>query len=228
MAVLSATVKSLEGRKLPLGNRYVQVYETTISNAAASDEWIATELSTIEAVLGWGVIGTGSAPVAATGTVTFNASDPTDEDTITVDGIVYTIQGGTIADFAYDVNLSTTEATMAANFEKAINNTGTAGTDYSNGVAAHPAVSASRSSAVVTLTARAPGSVGNAITLAASDDGTSVDISGATLSGGLDSAVANFLENAQGTGQTEDSSHGDLGVEVSRACTIQVTVLGRA
>lgn len=223
MAALTPTELT---KRLPLGDRMVKTIRATTGSAGAADEWIVTGLSDIDAILGVNIIGQSGVPAAATGTVTFIATDPTDEDTITVDGIVYTIQDGTLAD--YDVDMSTTEATMAANFAAAINRDDVQGsTAYSTNIAAHPTVRASVAGAVVTLTARVPGSGGNAITLAESSTGATV--SGANLTGGSDSpSSVVFRKNAQGTGQAEDSSLGDLAVESAAASvTFEVTVLGR-
>lgn len=225
MAALTATELT---KRLPLGDRMVKVFRATSgATANAADEYITTGLHKIEAILGLVVIGTSAAPVRATGTVTFSATDPTETETITVDGIVYVINATPATTGAYSVDLNTTEATMAANFAAAINRTGTAGTDYSLYIGGHPSVYATVASAVVTLTARVPGVVGNAITLAAA--GGSTTVSGATLTGGADSVAAgNFIKNAQGTGQTADSTMGALGIEFGApSVTFEVTVLGR-
>lgn len=223
MAALTATDLAL---RLPLGNRVVKSFRATSgATANAADEYITTGLRKIDAVLGLVVIGTTAAPVAATGTVTFTATDPTDEDTITVDGVIYHIQAGTLVD--YDVALSNTEATLAANFAHAINRDSAQGNSvYSANTAKHPTVSASVSTAVVTLTARVPGVGGNSITLAKSSTGCTV--SGATLTGGADAVVTgNFIKNALGTGQTADSTMGALGIEFGAPSVLfEVTVLG--
>lgn len=209
-------------KRMPLGDRVLKTFRGT-SNATANTatEWIDTDLSKIEAVVGYSVIGTSAAPVQATGSVIFTgnpannetvtiggvvytfkttidpngvaasgtivctSSDPSDGDTITVDGIVYNIETGTIDANAYHVDQSATEATMATNIKKAINDEGTRGTDYSVGIAAHRTVRATVNSATVTLTALTPGTWGNAITLATSN-GTAFTVSGATLTGGED------------------------------------------
>lgn len=54
MAALSFTKKT---ERLPVGNRVLQTFEVT-TTAAAADEWIATGLSWIDAVVEGGVIGT--------------------------------------------------------------------------------------------------------------------------------------------------------------------------
>lgn len=214
-------------KRFPLGDRFlVTVRATSGASANPADEYIAIPgLSWIDAVVGYVPIGTSAQGTAASGTVVFSAADPTDQDTITVDGIVYTIENGALTD--YDVDMSTTEATMAANFAAAINRTGTPGTTYSLAIAAHPTVRASVNSATVTLTARSPGSAGNSITL--SESSTGATVSGATLAGGADAgAQAVFAKNAQGTGQTEGAHPGKLGLEFGGVSVLfELTVIGR-
>lgn len=225
MAAITPTAVT---RREPIGDRFlVTVRATSGSTASPADEYITIPgLSWIDAVVGYVPIGTSATGTAATGTVVFSATDPTDQDTITVDGIVYTIENGVLGN-TYDVDMSTTETTMAANFAAAINRSGTPGTDYSPGIAAHPTVKATVNSATVTLTARIPGTAGNSITLAESSTGATV--SGATLTGGSDAGVfATFAKNAQGTGQTEGAHPGKLGIEFSGTSVLfEVTVIGR-
>lgn len=229
MAALTATQLT---KRLPLGDRVIQFFSVTSgATAAAADEYVLTGLSYIDYAFLTAAPGTASGAVAASATVTFGATDPTDEDTITVDGIVYTIQDGLLAAGVYDVDMSGTEATMAANFAHAINRTGVPGTAYSGSIAPHPTVKATYpgTGGIVTLTARVPGAGGNAITLAESSTGAVV--SGANLSGGLDAAggaAVNFVLNALGTGQAADSTPGALGIEstgVSQA--VRFCVIGR-
>lgn len=224
MAALTSTELTL---RLPLGNRVVKSFRATSGAAAnAADEYITTGLRKIEAVIGLTVIGTTAAPVAATGTVIFSATNPTETETITVNGVVYTINASVATTGAYSVLLNNTEATQASNFAAAINRTGTPGTTYSLYVPENPDVKASVSTATVTLTARVPGVVGNAITLAAA--GGSTTVGAATLAGGADSVVTgNFIKNALGTGQTADSTMGALGIEFGAPSVLfEVTVLG--
>ncbi len=148
---------------------------------------------------------------------------------VTLSGATFTGGADEIDTVPYEVLISNTEATMATNFAGAINGTLTPGTEYSLGTAPHPAVSAVAASAVVTLTARVPGTVGNAITLAEASTGiTSVT---SPFTGGLDAVVdaagLNFVKNAQGTGVAAGTNNGDLGVEGSSASlVIEVTVIG--
>lgn len=223
MAALTTTAVT---KRLRLGDRLlVTLRATSGSSANPADEYIDVPgLSSIDAVLGWAPIGTSAVAAAATGTVTFSATDPTDQDTITVDGIVYTIENGALT--SYDVDMSTTENTMAANFAAAINRTGTPGTTYSDTIAAHPTVKAVAATNVVTLTARNPGAGGNAITLTEASTGATA--SGATLTGGSDAvSFAAFKKNASGTGNTEGANPGNLGVEFGAVSVLfEVTVIG--
>lgn len=57
MAALSATELTPVGG-LPIGNKLLKTFRVAIANAAAADEWIATGLGNIEAVVGAVAIGT--------------------------------------------------------------------------------------------------------------------------------------------------------------------------
>lgn len=144
-----------------------------------------------------------------------------------------TFSGGTdeIIPVPYEVLLSGTEATMSQNFVKAINGTGTPGTEYSLGTAPNPVCSASHDTVTTTLTARVPGVVGNALKLAQSSTGITA-VGGATFSGGVDvvpdALGFNFVLNARGTGVTAGDNRGDLGIECSQASkVVEITVIGR-
>lgn len=214
-------------KRLPIGDRMLKTFRATSNSTAnTADEYITTGLRKIDAVVGLTVIGTTAAPVAATGTVTFSATDPTETETIVVGGVTYVLNASVATTGAYSVLLNNTQATQAANFTAAINRTATAGTTYSLYVPQNPLVSAVAATAVVTLTARVPGVVGNSITLTAA--GGSTTVSGATLTGGADSvAGGNFVKNALGTGQTADTTLGALGIEFGAASVVfEVTVIG--
>jgi hypothetical protein len=131
----------------------------------------------------------------ATGTITLGDAGSADE-TFTIEGVAYTLKATPAA--AYEVDIAATAALTAANLAAAINRSGTpSATTYDAGTTAHPAVSASVSGAIVTLTARNPGSAGNDITMAAS--GT-VTLSGSKLSGAAGAGRA-----ANGTVQLDDA-----------------------
>lgn len=107
---------------------------------------------------------------AASGTVTFSGQ-PSDGDTVTVAGIVYTFKNTPTR--LRDVPILGSATLTAQAFKAAVNNTALGVTG----------VAATGASTTITLTAIAGGTGGNAITLAKS--GTNLAVSGATLSGGL-------------------------------------------
>ena len=109
--------------------------------------------------------------VAASGTVT--AASAQAADTVTVAGVAFTAVSGSPTGNQFDISGSDTAA--AASLASAINASATAGI---NGV-----VSATSSGAVVTVTAKVPGLIGNGITLASSN-GTRLATSGARLASG--------------------------------------------
>lgn len=117
----------------------------------------------------------GSNPAAATGAITFSGVG-TAADTVTIGGVVYTLVAAADAD--YEVTIGGSAAATAANLAAVIN-----GTDP-NTTPAHPDVSASVVGAVVTLTARQPGLVGNSVTTV--ESGTGASFAAATLTGGAD------------------------------------------
>lgn len=222
-------------RRLPLGDRVVTSFRvTTNATPDQAAEWVETGLSKIEAILNAEVIGTApvaggtiTAPVAATATLDMTGDTPANTDTVTIDGIVYTLLT-TIGTDRYNVLVNGTPATQATNLANAINGVGTPGTQYTLDTPPHPTFSAAAVGDTVVLTYRVPGTVGNGKVC-------STDITGATLSnsaGGLDPvadpAGLNFRKNARGTGVAENTNPGDLGIESSGASTlVEVTLLGR-
>lgn len=124
---------------------------------------------------------TGSAPTAATGTVTFGDVGDAD-DTITIGGQVYTMKASPAN--PYDVDIGATAAESAANLAAAINAGSGAGTAYGTGTIANTDVTASVASDVVTVTAIVTGTAGNSIALTAS--GSDITASGTgNLAGGV-------------------------------------------
>ncbi len=104
-------------------------------------------------------------------------------DTITVGATVFTAQAGAVTPGAATFQAATSNNATAASLRAQINAHATAGA----------LVKAGGTGAIVTLTAIAPGTAGNAIALAYADNGSSTvgaTVSGAALSGG--SATASF------------------------------------
>lgn len=127
-----------------------------------------------------------SAGVAASGVLTSDNTELTDGDTVTIGSIVYRFKD-TMAQ-AYDVKRDgTTADTTLANLVKAINGTGTPGTEYFAGTIAHTSVTASTVAAhATTVTARTIGAAGNLIAKDETSSHLDWDGVGAFLTGGED------------------------------------------
>lgn len=122
----------------------------------------------------------------ATGAVTF-ASAPANNDTVTVNGTVYTFK--TTPSAANHIVIGATAALCAEYLAAAINaDQSLVTTGYYATTTAHSTVIADASSGVITITAKAHGTGGNALTLA--ESGSQTSVSGATLSGGTASNYA--------------------------------------
>jgi len=92
--------------------------------------------------------GCGYTKIPGTGTVIFTGN-PTDGQTVTIDGRVYTFKDTIAA--AYDVHIGIAGTNTSKNLEEAIMAGSGAGTDYGTGTIAHPTVTAVDSSGTVTL-----------------------------------------------------------------------------
>ena len=113
---------------------------------------------------------------SATGTVTL--ASVVADDTVTVNGLVYTAVAGTKSDDT-EFSISGTDTEDAADLVLSINadqRTGTIGD-----------LSATSAAGVVTITSSLEGTAGDAVTLVSSN-GTRLAVSAATFSGGVDSA----------------------------------------
>lgn len=130
--------------------------------------------------------------VKASSTLTSNGTIPTDGDTVTVGANTYTFKT-TLGGVGGQVLINGSAANALTNLDRAINHTGTPGTDYVNsGITAvvHPTVSSgSVTATTLVVTARTGGAAGNNI--ATSDTaGVRLEWTGGTLSGGLDDSRA--------------------------------------
>lgn len=132
--------------------------------------------------------------VGASGTITLATSLA--DDTVTANGLVYTAVTGAKADNT-EYSIDGNDTVDAADLADSINNDVRVGTIASGVVATSDA-------AVVTVTAVATGIGGNAITLAEDTSGTTIVISGALLTGGVEyqctfqSEVSNLSDDAKG------------------------------
>lgn len=128
--------------------------------------------------------------VAASRTITIAVGQPSDGDTVVVNGVTYTFKTAlTSPAVANEVLIGAANTDTATNLKKAINDEGTAGTHYGTGTEAHSTVSATVNSNVVTATARTKGTLGNAYTLTKS--GANISVGGATFTGGVDGTETN-------------------------------------
>jgi hypothetical protein len=124
------------------------------------------------------------AAVKATGTITSSGTNVTANDTVTINGKVYTFVAAPTVEG--DVDIGASAAATLDNLKAAINHTGTEGTDYVC-AAAHPTVTATTNTDTVqTLEAITAGTAGNALTLA--EVAATLTVSAATLLGGGDAA----------------------------------------
>lgn len=107
----------------------------------------------------------------ATSILTSDGTSPANNDTVTIGNfngpaIVYTFKT-TLTGAAYEVLIGADAAAALANLKKAINNAGTAGTNYGISTEAHPSVYAGAiDSTTLAIFAKRPGTAGNAITTA--------------------------------------------------------------
>src|SRR5688572_4397371 len=79
--------------------------------------------------------------VKATGTLTSDATAPSNNDTVTVGGYTYTFKT-TLTGAAFEVLIGASAAAALDNLKSAINATAGAGTTYGTGTFAHPDVTA--------------------------------------------------------------------------------------
>lgn len=122
------------------------------------------------------------AAAAATGVFTL-AGNPTDGETVTIDGVVYTFVD-TLA-LAFDVLIGAAATNTLDNLIAAINLDAGAGTLYGTGTTAHPSVSAAAGAGdTMDVDAATGGAAGNSI--ATTTDAADGSWGSGTLTGGLD------------------------------------------
>lgn len=123
----------------------------------------------------------------ATATLTSDATNVTDGDTVTIDTIVYRFKD-TLAQ-AYDVKIGASAAVTLDNLKAAINASGTAGTEYYDGTLVHPTVIAyTNTDTTQVIRARTIGTAANSI--ATTEASTHLSWGGATMSGGVATSAA--------------------------------------
>lgn len=133
----------------------------------------------------------GSNAAAAAGTLTSTGVNVTDGDTVTLGAVTYRFKD-TMAQ-ANDVKRGSDAATTLANLKKAINATGTAGTEYFAGTVVHPTIIAGAiTSTTLAVAARVKGTAGNS--LASTETAATLSFGAAALAGGVDATAAEFTD----------------------------------
>jgi flagellin len=180
------------------------VFSATAQSTFLSDGVSNSTISTTTGLLSSSALGlvagtatVNNAAVAASATINLTGQ-PTNGNTVVVDGTTYTFKSAAIAntDANTTVEIGATAAATAANLAHAINfSGGTAGTDYGNaaGSAADTHASAAVNGTTVTVTALTTGTGGNAYTLTAT--GANVSVSGANFTGGAAASTTTVTEN---------------------------------
>lgn len=138
----------------------------------------------------------GGTTAAAVGTLTSDNSNVTAADTVTIGAVTYTFRAS-VTTTANEVKIGADADTTLLNLIKAINLSGTGGTEYGSLTVIHPTVSAATSvtSHAFVVTAKIPGTVGNAI--ASTEASTHLSFGGATLASGLDPTAGEFTTSLQ-------------------------------
>jgi hypothetical protein len=124
-----------------------------------------------------------SASAAATLT---NATNFLNTETVTIDGKIYTFQTA-LTDVDGNVQIGATVALSHENLRRAINLDGVAGTDYAASMTLHSTVSATDGATTTVVTAKTPGTAGNAI--AVSEATATGSWGAANLAGGAGDVV---------------------------------------
>lgn len=158
------------------------------------------------------VVVNGDESVAASKALTFSGPG-TEDDTVTIDAVVYRLRdSGNLAQ-ANDVLIGGSASETAYNLGQAINAGAGEGVLYYTGTAEHASVSAAVAAAVVTVTAKVAGAAGNSIAISESGTNTSWAGAATALSGGSDESGA---ITAAGN-YTLDTDNGLLTIEVDAA-----------
>lgn len=146
----------------------------TIISASWSSNIFTYETSTAHGYTAWG---------AATGLLTASGGIPADNDTVTLDSVVYTFKT-VLTGAAFEVLIGGSAANALTNLKSAVNLTGTIGVDYGTGTTKHPNLGAGTlTSTTLAFTANSIGSGGN--TLATTETSSNLSFGNTTLSGGV-------------------------------------------
>lgn len=182
-------------RKERVGGRiYVRMADAFTAGASAYwriAERVPNSNVKVGRLCGAAISGQGTTPaVAATGTVTFT-ENPADGDTLKIGSTTYTFKTSPAA--ANDVAIKETVYETAQNLADVIN--GDSGEASAGTTSPSLDVSAEVEAGVMTLTARTAGTAGNSLALVQTGD--FANVSGATLSGGVNSSTSSVTDTVQ-------------------------------
>lgn len=182
-------------RKERVGGRiYVRMADAFTAGASAYwriAERVPNSNVKLGRLCGAAISGQGTTPaVAATGTVTFT-KNPSDDDTLQIGSVTYKFMTTPAA--VNDVAIKGTVYETAHNLAGVIN--GDSGEAYEGTISPSLDVSAEVEAGVMTLTARTAGTAGNSLALVQSSD--FANVSGATLSGGVNSSTSSVTDTVQ-------------------------------
>lgn len=157
----------------------------------------------------------------ATGVLTSNQTNVSDNDTVKIGAITYRFKN-TMAQ-AYDVKIGANAAATLANLVLAINGTGTAGTNYFAGTVAHTLVTAGDvSSHTVTITAVNIGYAANS-TATTTPVGATLSWGAVTMVGGVGGPLDGVNINGDANGDTVYSDPIDMSNYTEAIAFLNVT-----
>lgn len=131
----------------------------------------------------------------ATGTLTSDATAPSNNDTVTIGTRVYTFKT-TLTGAADEVLIGASAAVALDNLKSAINDTGTRGTHYGLGTTANEQVIAGTNTATTQVIDARYASLGN--TIATTETSTHLSWGASTLASGLPKVVAAVAADVAG------------------------------
>lgn len=182
-------------RKERVGGRiYVRMADAFTAGASAYwriAERVPNSNVKVGRLCGAAISGQGTTPaVAATGTVTFT-ENPSDSDTLKIGSTTYIFKTSPAA--VNDVAIKGTVYETAQNLADVIN--GDSGEAYARTTSPSLDFSAEVEAGVMTLTARTAGTAGNSLALVHTGD--FANVSGAALSGGVNSSTSSVTDTVQ-------------------------------
>lgn len=128
-------------------------------------------------------VGTAYTATLGTQTLTSDATNVSDGDTVTIGSVTYTFKTA-LTPTAGEILIGADAATTLDNLKAAINNTGTAGTDYAANTPIHPQVTATTNTNTTQVVAARESAVDNA-SIATTETSAHLSWGAATLASGV-------------------------------------------